>query len=360
MNKVGILTIHDANNYGSVLQAYATQQIFTNENTKGIIIDYKCPSIKNEYGLSLIRSKKTPIEKAKALLQVGIQYKSSIKFDAFKNNFFNLIPFDELCEDEFYTFIVGSDQVWNYKITDSDATYLLDFVKNSNKKNSFSSCFGIESLPQEVVPMYKNYLSSFRYLTVRDNNSKRLLYELTGKNVERILDPTMLLPTSLWLTMINTVCDYGNYILVYQIAHSQQLVSFAEHLSQKTGYRIISIKGSLRQRFNAKYIWDAGPQEFISLIYNASYVITNSFHGTVFSIIFNKQFYTGLLPKALEHVNSRLIDLLEQFQLEKRIIGKNDVIEENDRIDFTIMNNILEAGRVESKIVIDHILNYGD
>lgn len=358
MNKIGIITIHSANNYGSVLQAYATQQIFTNDNTKGLLIDYQCPSIRNEYGISLIRSKKRLTDKIKASLQIGMQHRSSAKFENFKEKYYSLIPFDDIYEDEFQTFIVGSDQVWNYKITGNDLSYLLNFVKNPDKRCSFSSCFGIEGLPEKLIPIYRQYLSSFHYLAVRDQNSKRLIYELTGRDAEIVLDPTMLLPPSLWMVMMNTSCVYNDYILVYQIAHSRHLVSFAEALSQATGYKILSIKGSLRQRFNAHYIWDAGPQEFLSLIYNAKYVVTNSFHGTVFSIIFNKIFYTGLLPEALAHVNSRLIDLLTQFELEEQIIPEDYMADLDRKIDFTKTNQILNKEREKSNRHIEKILHY--
>ena len=333
-NKVGVITIHDADNYGSDLQAYATQKAVENLGYESYIIDHVCKKISSEYGIKRILAQKGIKSKLETVLRVLTLRNSRKKFIEFRKNNYRLIK-EDFDQEEFKKIIVGSDQVFNYKITGMDKAYFLDFVKDNDKKVAFSSSFGISKIPEDLKKEYSDCL--------------------TGKEVPLVLDPTFLIPRNDWDAVCNMPYKESGYIVCYQIAHSKTLVDFAEELAKKTGKKIISIQGSLRQRFNAKYIWNAGPAEYVGLIKNADYVITNSFHGTAFSINFNKKFFTELLP-SFEKTNSRLESILDLFGLRERQIinGKNNNM--LAEINYEPVNKILDDKRKESLEILKNFI----
>lgn len=348
-NKVGIVTIHDADNYGSALQAYATQKIISNLGYNAIIVDHICKKISKEYGLKRIFAQKNIKSIIETIVRIITIYPSRIKFKKFREEFFNEQDEESVIknQNEFTKFLVGSDQVWNYKITDFDKAYFLDFVNDNHKKISYASSFGITEIPEDKKEDYKNLLKEFEHIAVREEQAIKIVKNLTGRDVETVLDPTLLINKEEWKEIVKTKKHEKNYILCYQIAYSQSLVDFAQELAKKTNKKIISIQGSMRHRFNAKYIWDAGPVEYINLFLNADYIITNSFHGTAFSINFNKNFFTELLP-SFEKTSSRLESILDLFELRSRQIinGKNDNMLKD--INYEKQNEILIKNRKQS------------
>lgn len=347
--KIGVITIHDADNYGSALQAYATQKVIQNLGYEAIIIDHICTKISNEYGIKRILVQKNIKAIIETIIRILTIYPSRVRFKDFRNTQFVLENELEVIkkQDNFKKFVVGSDQVWNYKITGFDKAYFLDFVEDNNKKISFASSFGLTEIEEGKKEEYKELLTKFKALNVREEQAVTLIKDLTNRDANLVLDPTLLISKEEWQSITKPKSRYEGYILCYQIAYSQSLVDFAEELSRKTGKKIISIQGSMRHKFNAKYIWNAGPIEYIQLFLNADYIITNSFHGTAFSINFNKNFFTELLP-SFEKTSSRLESILDLFELRSRQIidGKNENMLKN--IDYTKVNEILKVNKEKS------------
>lgn len=344
--KVGIVTIHDADNYGSDLQAYATQKVIDNLGYDAYIIDHICKKIASEYGIKRIIAQKSIKKILETIIRIVTVFPARLKFIAFRDKYYKLKPKD-VNQDEYKKFVVGSDQVWNNKITGMDKDYFLDFVTDDNKKIAFSSSFGITKVPDELKEEYIELLNKLKNIAVREEQGANLVKELTSKEVPVVLDPTLLISKEEWIEASNMPYKEEGYIVCYQIAHSPSLAKFAEELAEKTGKKIISIQGSLRQRFNAKYIWNAGPSEYVGLIQNADYVVTNSFHGTAFSINLNKKFFTELLP-SFEKTSSRLENILDTFDLRSRQIvdGKNDNMLAD--IDYDTVNKKLEEEKKKS------------
>ena len=327
--KIGVITIHDADNYGSALQAYATQKVIQYLGYEAIIIDHICTKISNEYGIKRILVQKNIKAIIETIIRILTIYPSRVRFKDFRNTQFVLENELEVIkkQDNFKKIVVGSDQVWNYKITGFDKAYFLDFVEDNNKKISFASSFGLTEIEEGKKEEYKELLTKFKALNVREEQAVTLIKDLTNRDANLVLDPTLLISKEEWQSITKPKSRYEGYILCYQIAYSQSLVDFAEELSRKTGKKIISIQGSMRHKFNAKYIWNAGPIEYIQLFLNADYIITNSFHGTAFSINFNKNFFTELLP-SFEKTSSRLESILDLFELRSRQIIDGKHVEE--------------------------------
>lgn len=354
--KIGIITIHDADNYGSSLQAFATQKVIDNLGYNAVIIDHKCKKINAEYGIKRIFVQKNLKAIIETIIRILTIYPSRIQFKKFREKYFNMQ--DELSvvheQKKFKKFVVGSDQVWNYKITGFDKAYFLDCVDDSSKKVSYASSFGLSKI-EENIDEYTRLLNDFHFISVREEQAADIIKELTGRVVKTVLDPTLLIAKNEWEEIVKLKKHYKNYILCYQIAYSQTLVDFAIELSKKTNKKIISIQGSLRHKFEAKYIWNAGPIEYIDLFLNADYIITNSFHGTAFSINFNKNFFTELLP-SFEKTSSRLENILDLFQLRDRQIvdGKNENMLKD--INYEKQNKILQNNRQQSIQILKKFL----
>lgn len=347
--KVGIITIHHADNYGSALQAFATQKIINNLGYNAIFVNHMCKQVSKEYGIKRVFAQKNLKAMIETIIRITILYPSRINFRNFRDKFFAEQEELKVIEkqQQFKKFVVGSDQVWNYKITGLDKAYFLDFVTDNSKKISYASSFGITEIEEDKRPVYQKLLKEFHKIAVREEQASVLIKDLIGEEVPVVLDPTLLLKREEWVELVNKKNKYQNYILCYQIAHSQSLVDFAQELARKTGKKIISIQGSMRNKFEAKYIWSAGPLEYINLFLHADYIVTNSFHGTAFSINFNKNFFTELLP-SFEKTSSRLESILDMFELRNRQIvdGKNTNMLEN--VNYEKVNQLLDQKRGES------------
>ena len=259
--KVGIVTIHDADNYGSALQAFATQKIIEEIGYQAIIVDHICPKTSKEYGIKRIFAQKNLKAMLETIIRITILYPSRIHFRNFREKFFIEQTEQEVIEkqQQFKKFVVGSDQVWNYKITGFDKAYFLNFVTDNHKKISYASSFGITQIEEDKKQEYQKLLNDFHKIAIREEQARVLIKDLIGKEVPVVLDPTLLIKKEEWTKLIHKKNKYQNYILCYQIAYSQSLVDFAQELAKKTGKKIISIQGSMRNKFDAKYIWSAGP-----------------------------------------------------------------------------------------------------
>lgn len=261
-------------------------------------------------------------------------------------------------ENEYSLFITGSDQVWNYKLTQSDGAFFLDFVKAGNKKFSYAASFGIDEIPEDKNDMYRKYLKDFNLISVREVTGAKLVEKLTGAAVFVDLDPVFLLSITEWQELCSGFVA-GKYILVYTVGSPVHSYQYAQNLSRKTGLKIINVKYrmSLRNQMEniGRCLYTVGPAEFVNLIGNAEYVVTNSFHATAFSIIFNKKFYVEV-PAGL---GSRITDLLSDLELGDRAFMKPALTEDNP-IEWATINARLHQRREESLQHLHQIVEAAD
>lgn len=353
--KVGVLTYHNTNNFGASLQAYALCRAISKLGYDCEIIDYQNKKMREDLKNAYLRrdnSLKGRIHHE--IVKSGIERRKNA-FRNFKNNYMNLgkksySVHEELivAEKEYDKIITGSDQVWNYNINDDDYSFFLDFCKNS-KKMSYAASFGLSDIDEGHRLKVKNCLADIPYISVRETRGMEIVEELTNrKDTVLVCDPTLLLKKNDW-SIFDCGNKYGSYILIYCFGYSETLYSAAEKMSAETGYRLVVIDGSLKNKFriNKDSAIGIGPKEWVSLFLNARCVFTNSFHGTAFSINFNKPFFTELL-KTNTKINSRLTNILEYLKLEDRIITDNTRFELENGIDYNKVNERLEALRDES------------
>ena len=344
--KTGILTFHNANNYGAVLQAYALQEAVKKICPEVSIIDYRCRAIEMRYFPPNLHEGSLK-HRLRRCVEYGFQKIKYKKFDIFRKNFFNLDKKELLDNDYYDIIIVGSDQVWNYKLTDCDWTFFLKPVRNSVQKCAYAPSFGLSNIEPILEEEIASCLNNFKQLSVREETGRTLISRLTGKDVPVVVDPTLLLSKTEWITKMQIKKKREEYILVYLFGVIKEATDYIHWLSEKTKLPIIVIDSSLKKVIKGKYVRFASPKKWVELFANAKYVVTNSFHGLMFSIIFEKEFYIAPLQKEVK-TGSRIDDSLERLGLENRKINGFMIKED---IDYEKVHERLEE-------MISHSMTY--
>ncbi|MDU6983197.1 MAG: polysaccharide pyruvyl transferase family protein [Terrisporobacter othiniensis] len=358
---IGVVTFHKAVNYGAVLQTYALQNFICNKGIQCEVIDYNCDAFKDNYKAFKVYNKNL-----KGFISALVQYphkkRKNKKFEEFRKNYIHISSTAYSKETIYQSnkiynkFIVGSDQVWNYELTGFDKTYFLDFVKDNNKKNSYAASIGHDDLNEEIEKQYKELLKNYKNISLREYSGCNLVSKLTQREILKVLDPVFLLDKKQWSSVACNPSE-AKYIFVY-LLNDYSLIPFVERLSKITGYKVICLQNSMKKRMKAKYVLDAGVNEFIGLINKASYVVTDSFHGVAFSIIFNKNFWAKLNNNG-KGKNSRITTLLDDIDLSHRIIKNQSDDEIIECIEYSNANVKLQYEVEKSKKFINEMLNNG-
>lgn len=355
MKKVAVITRHSVANYGSVLQSYATQKIFESLGTECVIIDY---SKKEETGLNLAKtlcynSKKWSKNGITRLIYTVIQtpnyFLSYKKFEKYRNLLLNQTitysSFEELKSNPPIAdiYCTGSDQVWGKIGRDIiDKAYFLEFVPKDAKCISYAASIGTATVQAKVIKYFKKYLKKYSKILVREQSAVEILKSIGFENSEMVLDPTLLLNYSKWSNLTSCKPYKKKYVLVYQLHDNKEMELYCKKISNKLGLELIRICPSLQSIFRTgKSVLLPNPSEFLSYIKNAEYIITDSFHGTVFSIIFNKEF-VDIMP---ENTSTRIESLLELLTLEDRIL--------KDYGNFSVFDKKIDYNRVNKKLDIE-------
>lgn len=370
---VGIITIFNVNNYGAELQAYATQKALQQMGYDAELINY--PFYKNERHIPTDASKPVfpmPFKKRlvewaypkvanlKLLFQHAISGEKRLSnFAGFHNQFTKLSPeyrtIEALynAEKKYDAYIVGSDQVWNPGVYSSLNPYFLKFAPKERKRISYASSFGVASVPEYSKAYYREVLAGLDAISVREENAVQLVKDLCGKDAQWVLDPTLLLNVQEWMEVAKPVADLPEkYLLLYELTPCPYLKALALKIAKEEGLKVVRITKDaalVEKDGSIINVTDAGPSEFLWMFDHADFVVTNSFHGTAFSINFNKDFY--VVTPARMNNNSRQQSILRLFNLSDRIIKEGEPLPGNNlwKIDFEPVNDILERERTKSK-----------
>ena len=354
--KTGLVTFYHIHHYGALLQAAATERAVESLGSQCEIIDYY---VNQDNGLF---RKPTGVGSAAADAHTALHYKalkaryqrfetfakdhlrvSAHRFESLEELRSAVLPYDLI--------LSGSDQIWNPKIFPDGRFDPVFFGAFSQRRRiAYAPSFGIPHIPEGMEEELRGYLKQFSHISVRERQGQRIVKDLTGQEVPVVLDPTLLLTRDQWSAMAAPPGLSGGYILCYCISRPGALAPYIHQLAEKTGLPVVQLCG-IRQKVHprARCVLDAGPAEFLSLFQNASYVCTNSFHGTVFSVQFQKPFFTAVAPGELaEPESSRTFSILSRLGLTERIIGKGDTAGWEDAIDWTAVESRLDLARQSS------------
>jgi hypothetical protein len=361
--RVGIMTFHWAHNYGAILQAYALYHYLRQVlHVEVHVIDFKTnrqiqvnnilPAVR--WGIQL------PKIVARFLLTL-LYFKSlnrrKSRFEDFAQEYLTFTrrypEFDDLRTNppEFDAVITGSDQVFNSRILsvqELSAYCLAAFSSERIRKIAFAPSFGNDSVQPEVSSRMSGYLTDFQSLSARESSGLKLLEDMTGQRVEILFDPVFLLEADNWRKLSRSIQKpYSAYILCYALNGLNTLGDLVEKVRNLTGLPIVLITSNVRSCIKAdKVIYDAGPQDFLQLIDNARYVLTDSFHGTAFANLFEKDFFTHII---VEQSAQRIIGLLKRLGQESRLVKfPKEITLENLHVDFSCSRNIIIDERKKS------------
>lgn len=359
--RIGIITFHRAINYGALLQAYALQKVLKNKGFRCDIIDYRNYIIENQYKEKTFADCHSLKDIGKFILNSKFDSNSIRKFRQFLSTHVSLSdPYYSIGELQkiasgYDKLICGSDQVWNYTLTNFDKAYFLDFADNKLQKYSYAASFGFNNIPADYLEEYRTLLLKFNNISIRERRGAEILKTQIGINAEVVLDPTMLLSKQDWENITEDYKNKKEYILLYVFWITPIIKNFVKKLANLTGCSIVFISNSLIKKINATYERSVGPTEFLGLFKNARYIVTNSFHGMVFAINFNKDFFLEMMPESLG-LNSRLYNVLDVFNLRARqiISGENNFIK--DSIDYNQVNKNLLIERKKSLEYLNKII----
>lgn len=335
--KIGIITMHKVYNNGSALQAYALQKTIEYLGYTPSIIDYDFNSDK--------RSPSTAKKIVDWLIQLLLGFpkaKKIKKFNDFHRNYFHLTENSYkkgtfIVENPpiFDVYCTGSDQVWNPRFITDDTNLMLSFAPEGKPRLSYAASFATNEIPDNYKKLYKEHLSKYNQICVREQSSVGIIKELTGKDSTVVCDPTILMTADEWISALKLEPPKREkpYILVYVLAYMYNpypyINNIIEYVKSTLGYQIVFLGGKISNSFrsNTRCIRDEGPTDFVNLIRNASFMVTDSFHGTAFSAIFGIPMLGVIKNKKSK--DGRLITLLE------KIGGSHSIVEYTENINYS-------------------------
>jgi hypothetical protein len=380
MKKVAIISCYFQHNYGSMLQAYATQMAlnklgydnetidisgFRNEIKKRKIKYFIKASLTSDILISKFGMAKNLIIKKFSNNDYSVNSNvRNEKFDEFARRYFILSKqYDSITElgneskENYSSVLVGSDQLWLPANIAADY-YTLNFVPENINTVAYATSFGQSELPNDISKKAKVFLSKIKHIGVREESGKKLIYNLVNRNVPVVCDPTLLFTGEEWMSIQKEEAIINEpYIFCYFLGNNPPHREFAKRLKEETGCKIVAllhldefIKSD--ENYADEMPYNVGPSEFLNLIRNATYVCTDSFHCSVFSMLYKKTFFAfrRYARKTMSSTNSRLDTLFQLAGLKGRIMEGNEDIKSclQVSIDYDAVHNNLEQIRMES------------
>lgn len=353
---IAIITMHKVLNFGSALQAVALSKYLELNNYTPIIIDYCFP---NDYHRSHLR-KAHSVEKKETRLYLHINglcnrfikkgaVSKEAKFVEFLKTNLNLSAPYETMESLYEhpikadIYLTGSDQVWNPKWIGEDLSFFLSWAPVHAIKIAYAASFGTKSISEYYKDKYQPYLEQYKYISTREETTS--ISEM-GVKTEQVLDPIFLLDKEQWSTFMDTTpLIKGQYLLCYLLGYSFDPFPYAyqviRKIQKKTGYKVVMIDGEPINILKGYTIFkNCGPKEFVNLFYNASYIVTSSFHGTAFAINFNKPFISIVNDK--DENDNRQASLINILGLDEKLI-----IKKNASVKKILLNNGNHSHKLE-------------
>lgn len=371
--RIATMTFHFAHNYGAMLQAYALEKAINKMGFECYVLDYRLNYINRWYG---IKTKDDLCKEYGIILGTLKYYSRCIKGYYKKNNdtpqkkYFNsfmrkkltlsnhvFYQPEDLSKTNYDIIVLGSDQIWNSDLTGGLAKEYFGYY--FNKKTtiiSYAASCGKGSMPQEYKNEYKALLSNINRISVREHALAENIKTVYGMDAESVLDPVFLLEKEDWNVLAsqsNKKID-GKYLLIYAFQTSDDIYRVAIRIAKERNLKLISIcYEPIGHYKEIEELFDCSPEEFISLIKNADFVCTSSFHGMAFSLIYNKNFYCMGHPL----YSARNRELLSRLNLESRLFYKEKEIKRITDCDYSKVNSLLEEEKRISISFLQHAID---
>lgn len=359
MNRVGIITIPDYNNYGNRLQNYAVREYFCKKGYETVTLEM------NDFAFKKYKARKYKLFLKKYGLTMGVflfealtggclKAKRELYFEKFTKQFLNVKYIPEYTEElivelnhKIDYFVLGSDQIWHPFVNDTPNLYFARFTQ-ANRKIYFAPSFGVKELPLDYAEVVKKELSSAMYLSVREIEGAEIIKKLTGKQAEVLMDPTLMLAANEWSKIERRPKDLKDkkYILCYFLGEiSPEYEAQIASAKKKYGAEVYYLADSTKDKGYVN-----GPSEFLYCIHHAQMILTDSFHAAVFSIIFHKVF--NVFSRLNQDYNNAGLDSRVDTLLNKLKIGNHKYKTENGLCfdtDYNSSDEIIESEKQKTE-----------
>lgn len=353
--KIKTITCHEVYNYGASLQEYALLKYLETLGNKVEAINYRPPYDSNHFNLFYVSNdsynKNFILKCIYILLKLPIRLvhlKRKREFDKFSKEFINSTKVQYHSNEDLKNnlpladaYICGSDQIWNsFFENGKDPAYYLDFVPDNKLKISYAASFAIDSLEENLKPFVKQKVSRLNAISVRESSGVKILNDLGINNATQVLDPVFLLDSKHWNSLITTKPETTKYLFVYDFDNNPRIKKLAEAYKKKYGWLIISVNEPVK--YADKNYFLEGPVKFLSLVKNAEFVISNSFHAVAFSIIFQKDF---VVFNREDKINTRMRDLLKLIDISNCLLTDDEMVKNHklNNIDYSVVNKNVDA-----------------
>ena len=362
--KIGILTYESLycnfTNYGTVLQSWALIKAIRNISDAyiPILVNYCPDSMKNKNPLNPIKNMWDTDSESKLMCELSLPF-IEINYRKIKDFYFNKMQLtnqyytatniNEVGNEEIFKFICGSDSIWDITEFNMDRAFFADYPIMKGNSIAYAPSFQDSFLEyqQKQRELLIKYLNNFTSIGIRDEEPLEFLKKYTGVAVKRVADPTMLLESSDYNDIIASRQEDERYLLYYSRRYNKSMEYFVDEVARKNKWKVIEISLRYKNCDKHRMFYEAGIEEFLSLIKYAECVVTNSFHCLIFALHFEKNFYVF----TREHCNNKIYELLSRLNLEDRLLQDNNTTNDYD-IDYTKVKTYLNKERVESQIFL--------
>lgn len=360
--KIAKLTWLNNGNYGSILQAYALQSHILQLGYDIEDIDYKASNktkllnwFKNGNSPYLFVGKiKEKVERLRSKEKIDFTQRNML-FKEFKKENIKTTKIytspKELKEigNKYDAFICGSDQIWSPKLM--NPVFYFNFLPENAYRISYAPSFGVSSIDEKKKKKIKKYIEKFNAISIREEKGSELVKELTGKECPVQIDPTLLINVDEWKRLAKPSEIKEKYIFCYLLTPNTKYIEMIKEVAKNKNMKVVIVLtpvGPFNTGFEEKV--DVGPAEWLGLINDAEYVCTDSFHGCIFSMIFNKQFtlFKRFSDTTTWSQNSRIYNLAKMFNVENRIVDEETKINLNESINYNKVNNLIEIEKNKS------------
>lgn len=386
MKKVGIATYVRTDNYGAELQGYALQRKLNLLGFDAEVLDIDKVEIdaatfrEMAFAAIIKRLRQNPINGFLSVFKIAFRMLGRRKMTEKERNrkdrrekafaefwengikHTEYIPLDKLSEaaEKYDALIAGSDQIWNYTRTSYLDPYFLSFAAENTVKLSYAASFSVSHIPVSRKEKYQKLINNIDHISVRERAGVNIVKQLTGRDAELVVDPTLLLDKKEWLKISSDRIKFDQpYILTYSLNSSNGYWEVVKGYAKKYGLKIVNLRHDFDDQKipdNQVDIFDAGPREFVYLLANARMVITNSFHGTIFSINFGVPFLSVI--NRISETNSRILSVLEELNLQDRLMYDDKIdLDRSVSVDFTKSTETLEVKKGRSLEFLIKYLN---
>ena len=360
--KIAILTWLYNGNYGTLLQAYALQVFLKREGYDVSNINYKPSAIEKAKNLikchnsfSLFKEKFDGYL-SKKQGQPELLYQRNKAFEQFLSKNFNLTKEyskpNELSElsGKYDAYICGSDQIWSPMLL--NPVYYFNFLSENERRYAYACSFGVSEIPSKKMKIIREYLEKFVEISVREKTGVKIVKTLTGKNVPMNVDPTLLLEHEEWNELAVNPRINGRYVFAYFLSNKESYEEIAKKVAQKYNCELVLIPTQKEHyKFDGTIIQNAGPCEWLGLVKDSCAVVTDSFHGSIFSLVFKKDFYVTKRfdDTSAKSQNSRIYTLLETYGCEDCMVSEIQDIDKKHDFNWEALHRRMKINASASR-----------